>query len=142
MLNKIKNLSIMYRRLKGFLMKKYLLLLILSFATISFCSLPVDDEYSIAADEFPNPVGGMAAIDKFIVYPAIAQQSGVHGKVYVLAYINEKGNVDDVKLVKGIGAGCDEAVIAAIKKSKFIPGKIKGVNVKTKLTIPITFKMK
>jgi protein TonB len=58
-----------------------------------------------------------------------------------LVYINEKGNVDDVKIVKGIGAGCDEAAINAIKGTQFSPGKDKGVPIKTKLSMPVTFKL-
>jgi protein TonB len=123
-------------------MKLLILLFVLFVAGMAFSSFPGDEDYTVAADEFPAPIGGMAAIVKNIVYPAMAMQTHIEGKVYVLAYINEKGSVDDAKLVKGIGAGCDEAAITAIKKTKFTPGKMKGVNVKTKLTLPITFKMK
>jgi protein TonB len=123
-------------------MKLLFLSLVLLFTRAAFGSFPGDEEYTVAADEFPAPIGGMAAIGKYIVYPALAQQTHTEGKVYVLAYINESGSVDDVKLVKGIGAGCDEIAINAVKKTKFTPGKVKGVNVKTKLTLPISFKLK
>ena len=122
---------------------KLLIILFALFVTgVAFSSVPGDEDYTVAAEEFPAPVGGMAGICKNIVYPAMAMQTHTEGKVYLLAYINENGGVDDVKLVKGIGAGCDEAAINAVKKTKFSPGKVKGVNVKTKLTLPLTFKMK
>ena len=35
----------------------------------------------------------------------------------------EKGQVDDVKVIKGLGGGCDEAAVRAVKESKFTPGK-------------------
>jgi len=123
-------------------MKFLFLSLVLLFTRAAFGSFPGDEEYTVAADEFPSPIGGMAAIGKYIVYPAMAVQNRTEGKVYLLAYINENGNVDDVKLVKGIGAGCDEVAITAVKKTKFTPGKVKGVSVKTKLTLPISFKLK
>lgn len=123
-------------------MKTIILLLVLLYAGAAFSAVPGDEDYTVVAEEPPAPLGGMAGIVKFIVYPGIAMQNHIEGKVYVLAYINERGTVDDAKLVKGIGAGCDEAAITAIKKAKFTPGKNKGVNVKTKLTIPITFKIK
>ncbi len=104
--------------------------------------LPGDEDYLVVAEEMPEPVGGMATIQKNTVYPSSAIQTGIQGKVYVMAYINENGGVDDVKLVKGIGGGCDEAAINAVKKTKFTPGKNKGVPVKVKLTIPLTFKIK
>jgi protein TonB len=123
-------------------MKLFIFLAVLFFASFSFCSLPGDGDYTVAADDMPAPVGGMGGIIKYIVYPEIAQRTRTEGKVYVLVYINENGSVDDVKLVKGIGAGCDEAAINAVKKTKFSPGKVKGVNVKTKMTLPILFKLK
>ncbi|HEX2869581.1 MAG TPA: energy transducer TonB [Ignavibacteriales bacterium] len=100
------------------------------------------DQYLAFAEVMPEPVGGLATIYKKIVYPSIAKSAGLEGKVYVLILIDEKGNVDDVKVVKGIGGGCEEAAISAIKGVKFSPGKNGGVPVKVKLSLPITFKLK
>lgn len=125
----------------------YSILILIAFCSFIFWGYSVvnitgDEDYLVAAEEMPEPIGGINAIQKNTVYPNTAIQSGVQGKVYVIAYINEKGGVDDVKLVKGIGAGCDESAITAVKKTKFTPGKQKGVPVKVKLTIPLTFKIK
>ncbi|MFO7445555.1 MAG: energy transducer TonB [Ignavibacteriaceae bacterium] len=112
------------------------------FILFNILLLSQEDPYKPVADEMPEPVGGYEAIYKIIEYPDIAKKAGVQGKVYLLAYINEKGGVDDVKVVKGLGAGCDEAAIDAVKKQKFNPGKVQGQAVKVKLTIPIIFKLK
>lgn len=103
--------------------------------------VPGDEEYFIAVEKVATPVGGFEAIMKRLTYPTVAQKTGIQGKVYLLIYINENGDVDDVKVVKGIGAGCDEAAVEAIKKSKFTPASDKGVNVKSKLSLPISFKL-
>lgn len=103
--------------------------------------LPGDELYAIAVEKAPAPVGGLEAIVKKITYPDMAIKTRTEGKVYVLAFINENGDVDDVKVVKGIGAGCDEETIKAIRKTKFTPGVDKGVNVKTKLALAIQFKI-
>ncbi|MCU7495300.1 MAG: energy transducer TonB [Ignavibacteria bacterium] len=100
------------------------------------------DQYLAFAEVMPEPVGGLATVYKKIVYPTIAKNAGLEGKVYVLVFIDEKGGVDDVKIVKGLGGGCDEAAIHAIKSTKFTPGKNKGVPVKVKLSLPIIFKLK
>jgi len=92
-----------------------------------------EDPYKPFAEVMPEPVGGLESIYKNIAYPDLAKKSGVQGKVYVLVYINEAGRVDDVKVIKGIGAGCDEAAIDAIKKASFTPGKMNGAAIKTKL---------
>lgn len=103
---------------------------------------PQDDGYLTMAAEMPTPVGGLPAIYKHITeYPKVAKAAGIQGKVYVLAFINDKGDVDDAKLVKGIGGGCDEAAVNAVKKTKFNPGKQEGKNVKVKMPLAITFKI-
>lgn len=99
------------------------------------------DPYSTFAEEMPQPTSGYEAIYKKIVYPELAKKAGIQGKVYLLVYINESGSVDDVKVVKGIGGGCDEVAIKAVKSAKFTPGKIKGAAAKVKITVPVVFKL-
>lgn len=100
-----------------------------------------DDVYYVAVEEMPSPVGGMAAIQSKINYPDEAKREGVQGRVFVKAYINEKGDVDKVELLKGIGAGCDSVAMNAIKKTKFKPGMQRGNAVKTQVSVPIVFKL-
>jgi protein TonB len=115
------------------------ILLVLLFSSIIFSQ---EDPYKPVADEMPSPVGGYESLYKKIVYPEIARNNSIEGKVYLLVYISESGNVDDIKIVKGIGGGCDKAAEDAIRKTKFIPGKSQGQAIKVKLTIPVTFKIK
>lgn len=98
-------------------------------------------EYLAFCEQMPEPIGGLPAIYKQIEYPEIAKKAGVEGKVYVLAFINEAGGVDDVKVIKGIGAGCDEAAVEAIRNAKFTAGKTAGVAAKVKLSLQIQFKL-
>ncbi|MDA3860516.1 MAG: energy transducer TonB [Melioribacteraceae bacterium] len=100
-----------------------------------------EGQYLAFAEVMPEPIGGIGAIIKSIKYPEMARRSGVEGKVYVLAHVNENGIAEDVKLVRGIGGGCDEEAMEAVKKAKYTPGKNKGQNVRVKLTMAITFKL-
>ena len=113
------------------------LLIVLSFSKTSFCQ---EDTYASVAEVIPQPVGGINAIYKHINYPKAAKVAGISGKVYILAFINENGNVDDTKIVKGLGGGCDEEVTNAVKSWKFTPGENNGVRIKTKLVLAFTFK--
>jgi protein TonB len=106
-----------------------------------FAVTPNDEEYAPFAEEMSSPVGGIEGLVKNVHYPDMARKAGVQGRVFILVYVNEHGGVDDVKVVKGIGAGCDEAAIAAAKKTKFSPGKSKGQSIKTKLSLAINFKL-
>jgi len=99
------------------------------------------NDYFVAVEEMPFPIGGLKAIQEKIVYPEEAKNSGIEGKVYILAFINENGNVDKAKVLKGIGGGCDEAALNAVMKTKFSPGKQKGKPVKVQVSIPIVFKL-
>ena len=97
--------------------------------------------YFVAVEEMPEPIGGISEIQKKIIYPEIAKRAGVEGKVYVLAFVDETGTVTDAKIIKGIGAGCDEAALDAVKKTKFKPGKQRGKPVKVQVSIPVVFKL-
>jgi protein TonB len=98
--------------------------------------------YFVAVEEMPSPIGGIKAIQKKIVYPEIAKRAGVEGKVYILAFVNEQGEVTKAQVIKGIGAGCDEAALNAVLKTRFTPGKQRGKPVKVQVSIPIIFKLK
>ena len=103
---------------------------------------PQEDPYAAFAETMPAPVGGLEAVVKKIIYPEIAKKAGLSGKLYLLIYVDEQGRVDDVKVIKGLGGGCDEAAIKAVKETKFTPGKNSDIPVKVKLSLPITFKMR
>ncbi|MCB0745648.1 MAG: TonB family protein [Ignavibacteriae bacterium] len=98
-------------------------------------------EFFVAVEEMPEPIGGIAAIQQKIIYPEIAKRAGVQGRVYVKAFVDESGNVQKADVIKGIGAGCDEAAVAAVMKTKFKPGKQRGKPVRVQVSIPILFKL-
>ena len=100
-----------------------------------------ESPYLPVAEVMPEPVGGLSAITKKVVYPEGAKKANIEGKVYVIAYINESGDVDEVKVIKGLALGCDEAAAKAVKESKFSPGKQNGTAVKVQLSLPVVFKM-
>ncbi len=97
--------------------------------------------YFVAVEEMPEPIGGIRAIQEKIVYPEIAKRAGVEGKVYILAFVDELGNVTKANILKGIGAGCDEAALNAVLKTKFKPGKQRGKPVNVQVSIPVIFKL-
>ena len=100
-----------------------------------------EGDYFVAVEEMPEPIGGMYSIQSKIKYPEIAKRAGIEGKVYVLALIDEDGNVASARIIKGIGAGCDEAALDAVTQTKFKPGRQKGKPVKVQVSIPIVFKL-
>jgi protein TonB len=98
-----------------------------------------NDIYYVAVDQMPVPVGGSGSIAAKAVYPAQAKANNIHGTVYVLAFIDERGYVKKLSLIKGIGYGCDQAAMQAVKSTRFEPGLLHGMSVKVQLTVPVTF---
>ena len=102
----------------------------------------IDDEgIYLMCEKMPELVGCMDALQKKIRYPLQAKSLGVQGVVYVQSIINEKGKIIKPKVVKKLGAGCDEEAIRVLKKSKFKPGYDKGKPVKVRFTLPIFFRL-
>lgn len=97
--------------------------------------------FFVAVEETPEPIGGIEAIQKRIVYPEIAKRAGVQGRVFIKAFVNEVGDVVKAEVIKGIGAGCDEAAVQAVMETKFKPGRQRGKPVKVQVSIPIVFKL-
>ncbi|NLT51000.1 MAG: TonB family protein [Ignavibacteria bacterium] len=97
------------------------------------------EEYICPIDICPEPVSGIESIIETLIYPEDAKKYGLEGTVSVLAQIDEQGNVRDAQVVKGIGLGCDEAAIDAVKKTKFIPGQDKEEVVSTQVILYIPF---
>jgi protein TonB len=100
-----------------------------------------DTTVHLTAEKMPEPIGGIETIAKRLVYPQIAKYAGIQGKVFVSAVIDENGNVIETGILKGIGVGCDEAAMEAIKSTKFIAGTNSGKPVKVKVVIPLIFKL-
>lgn len=100
-----------------------------------------EPQYFVAVEEMPEPIGGIQAIQSKIVYPEIAKRAGVEGRVYILAFVDEIGTVTKAEVIKGIGAGCDEAALDAVKKTKFKPGKQRGKAVRVQVSIPVVFRL-
>jgi protein TonB len=81
-------------------------------------------------------------ISKTINYPIRAREKGIEGKVMVSFVVDKKGEITEVEAKNDIGGGCAAEAERVIKNSsKWNPAKQRGKTVKTRLTIPIVFKL-
>jgi len=97
-------------------------------------------------EEMPQYPGGedalMDYVSKNVVYPSEAQEKGISGRVFVSFIVEKDGSVNEVKVMRGIGGGCDEESVRVIKAMpKWKPGKMKGKPVRVSYMMPITFKL-
>jgi len=93
--------------------------------------------------EFP---GGESERIKFlaenIVYPVQASENGIQGSVFVSFIVKKDGHVSDIRIIKGIGGGCDEEALRVIKlMPPWRPGSQRGKNVDVQYTMPVSFKL-
>ncbi len=104
------------------------------------------EEIFTIVEEQPIPDGGMEAFYKYVgknmKYPSQAKRMGIEGKVFVQFVVDKDGSLNEVKAVRGIGAGCDEEAVRVIQGApKWKPGKQRGRAVKVRMILPITFKL-
>jgi len=95
----------------------------------------------IVVETPPELVGGLKSIQSNIKYPELARRAGIEGRVIVKFIVDEQGNVVDPHIIRGIGGGCDEAALEAVKQAKFEPGKQRGKAVRVQYSLPITFEL-
>ena len=95
-------------------------------------------------EEMPSFPGGEGELAKFlganIVYPQMAKESGIQGTVYVSFVVDSKGKVTDVRVLRGIGGGCDEEALRVVRMMpSWRPGKQNGQSVRVQFNMPIRF---
>lgn len=132
----------MDRIIKTTLLAIAITLLMINLNSISANNWLQGDDYLAFAEVMPAPVGGYPELYKKIKYPEVAQKAGIKGKVYMIAFIDETGKVVECTLLRGIGGGCDEVAMEAVKGTKFTPGMNNNKPVKVKASITVPFEIK
>lgn len=78
-----------------------------------------------------------------LVYPEIAKENGVQGRVILQFLIGTDGSVSDVKVVRGIDASLDKEIVRVVASSpKWKPGRLRGKPVKFRYTFPVIFQLR
>lgn len=95
-------------------------------------------------ESMPEFKGGMAELYKYlsnnIKYPVMAKESGIQGKVYVTFVVERDGSITDVRVLRGIGGGCDEEAVRVVQSMpRWTPGKQRGKPVRVQYNLPVRF---
>ncbi|WP_411274378.1 energy transducer TonB [Daejeonella sp.] len=99
-----------------------------------------------AIESYPEFPGGQEAFIKFLrrnlKYPGMAVESGIQGKVILSFVIERNGELSHIKVIRGIGSGCDEEAIRVLTKSpQWKPGIQNDQKVRVAYTLPINFSL-
>ena len=95
----------------------------------------------------PSFKGGEEALFRYlgenIKYPSMAKDAGIKGIVYVNFVVMEDGSIKDVKVLRGIGGGCDEEAMRVVKNMpSWDAGKQRGKPVRVSFNLPIRFTLR
>ena len=104
---------------------------------------PAEDEedFFTVVENMPELIGGLAGLQSSIIYPEMARKAGIEGRVFLQFIVNERGEVENPRVIRGIGGGCDEEALKAIQKAKFKPGLQRGRPVRVQYNLPVVFKL-
>lgn len=79
---------------------------------------------------------------QYLKYPKYAMDNGIQGRVLVDFIINEKGEVQDVKVSRGVHSVLDDEAVRVISASpKWKPGRHRGKKCKVALTVAVEFQL-
>ena len=95
----------------------------------------------MVVEQMPELIGGIESIERHIKYPTIAKKAGIEGRVFIQFIVDTDGLVVDPMIIRGIGGGCDEEALRAVKEARFTPGRQNGQAVNVKMTLPVTFRL-
>lgn len=100
-----------------------------------------EEDFFTVVEQMPELIGGLQALQAGINYPEQARRAGIEGRVYVQFIVNEEGEVENPEVIRGIGGGCDEEAIRAVRNAEFRPGMQRGRPVRVQYSLPIVFRL-
>ncbi len=106
-----------------------------------------DNKVFMVVEKMPSFPGGDAALMKYlrknVKFPAIAQENGIQGRVYVEFVVNKDGQIVDVKILKGVDRSLDEEAVRVVKNMPpWTPGEQRGKAVRVSYRLPINFTLR
>lgn len=116
----------------------------LQFAAVSVPE--ADNKIFTAVETNPEFPGGTDALYRYLAenikYPEAARKANVDGRVFLKFVVRTDGSVNDVRVVKGIGFGCDQEAIRVVKNMpRWDPGKQNKIPVNVEYVLPINFQL-
>jgi protein TonB len=99
--------------------------------------------FTVVEDQPAFPGGEEARIRYLqdnLRYPQMAREAGIQGTVFVTFVVERDGSVTDVRVLRGIGGGCDEEAVRVVRNMpRWEPGRQRGQAVRVQFNMPIRF---
>lgn len=82
-------------------------------------------------------------VNERLVYPEVAKENGVQGRVMLQFTVGADGKVSNVKVLRGVDPSLDKEAVRVVSMSpKWTPGKQRDRNVKVTYTFPVIFQLR
>ncbi len=103
-----------------------------------------EDQIFTVVEELPEFPGGTSAMMDFLQtnlrYPEAAKDAGIQGTVFVSFVVESDGSISNIKVLRGIGGGCDEEAVRVVgMMPKWEPGRQRGEAVRVQFNMPVRF---
>jgi len=108
---------------------------------ISVDNLEDPEDYFVVVEDMPVLIGGLESIQREIRYPEMARRAGIEGRVFVQFFVNEQGEVERPRIIRGVGGGLDEEALRVVSQARFEPGMQRGRPVRVQYSLPIMFRL-
>ena len=97
-------------------------------------------------EQMPEFPGGEEVMMQYIAeqvkYPAEAKKAGAYGRVFIGFIVEPDGSLSDIKVLRGMGYGCDEEALRVAKfMPKWQPGMHRGKAVRVQYLVPVNFRL-
>ena len=97
-------------------------------------------------EQMPSFPGGqrglMAFLSSHVIYPTIAQENGVEGRVVVGFVVEKNGSISKINIEHSVDPSLDKEAMRVVRAMpRWTPGKHNGEYVRVKYTVPIVFRL-
>ncbi len=101
--------------------------------------------YEIVEENAQFPGGGDECnkwLSEHIKYPAIAQEQGIQGPVFIQFVVEKDGTLSDIKVIRSPDPSLSQEAIRVVKEMpKWISGKNGGKDVRSRFNLPVMFRL-
>lgn len=100
-----------------------------------------EEDFFVVVENMPELIGGMKKLQGCARYPEMARKAGIEGRVIIQFVVNTNGQVENPRVIRGIGGGADEEALRCVRESEFKPGRQRGKPVRVQYSLPVIFKL-
>jgi len=86
-------------------------------------------------------MGGMSALQASIRYPEEAKRKGIDGRVFVQFIVEKSGEIDSVRISRGVHPLLNEEALRVVRQTKWKPAVEDGEPLRVQMSLPVTFRL-